>query len=105
MVDLPRMRVAAFVLDDGTVRWENYLGTVTLGDILTTRPDKGRYVIGEVVGVTTNPWWVVDLYTVPVNPHRFNYSDSEIGYYDTYGSLDVALAATVSLIAAGGTGK
>ncbi len=105
MVELPRMRVVAFVLDDGSVKWVNYLGTVTLGDILTTRPDKGRYVIGEVVGMTTSPWWVVDLYAVPVNPYRFNFLDHEIGHYDTYDSLDVALAATVSLVAAGGTGK
>lgn len=91
---MTRLQIRAWVTHDGQVLDTHTMGTMTIGDLLIYRPDKGRYVIGQEV--SSGSWWVLDVYQIYVRanevPQDFPSSARQI-----YRDYETAVAATVML--------
>lgn len=89
----PRMILKFYICESGKVTQVNDLGTSTLAQIFTRRPDSCQYAVVVVPDTPEDQIWVLDLYDLRQmdSPH----GPLSVGVKWTYSDLNTAVAATL----------
>ena len=72
-----RLVVYAYVLEDGTLHVRSDYGSMSKAEVLLARPDRGRFVIGQLPGDGSR-WVVIDLYRAWSQQKFYNSQDAAV---------------------------